>query len=77
LSRYGNDVSASREKARSAKARLGRRLEKNPRVNGVGITRSGNGYIVKVNVTDAEVDIPEKFDGVDVRVDVVGAIKKQ
>jgi hypothetical protein len=45
----------------------------------VGITRIGGGYGVKVNLDippDPEIDLPETIDGVPVRVEVVGKIRK-
>lgn len=48
-------------------------------VVGVGITRIGDGYGVKVNLETspaADVDLPDKIDGVPVRVEVVGKIRK-
>jgi hypothetical protein len=47
-------------------------------VVGVGVTRIDGGYGVKVNLRapPPEGQIPESVDGVPVRVEVVGAIRK-
>jgi hypothetical protein len=49
-------------------------------VVGVGITRHGDGYAVKVNLRHppaAGVDLPKDIDGVPVQVEVVGSITKR
>ena len=48
-------------------------------VAGVGVTRTDGGYAVKVNLRKAPpvgVALPHTIDGVPVRVDVVGRIRK-
>ena len=50
------------------------------KVVGVGITRVGDGQGVKVNLQTPPgpgVTLPESVEGVPVRVDVVGRIRKQ
>jgi hypothetical protein len=47
-------------------------------MTGVGITRVGKGYAVKVNFASApsaDFEIPDEVDGVPVRVEVTGRIK--
>jgi hypothetical protein len=47
---------------------------------GVGITRLGDGYAVKVNLRNPIADpknVPESIEGVPVRFEVVGQIRKQ
>jgi hypothetical protein len=64
---------AAKGKARTVFARYGH-------VNGVGITRKGDDYAVKVNLSsdpDAPCEYPEEIDGVPVVVHVVGPIHKQ
>ena len=49
-------------------------------VVGVGITKAGKGYAVKVNLLEAPgdgVELPKTIAGVPVRVEVVGAIQKR
>jgi hypothetical protein len=49
-------------------------------VAGIGVTRIGDGYGVKVNVQQAPapgVTLPADVAGVPVKVDVVGTIRKQ
>jgi hypothetical protein len=49
-------------------------------VTGVGITRVGEGYGVKVNLGAAPeegTELPEAVDGVPVRVEVVGEVRKR
>ena len=49
-------------------------------VTGVGITRIGEGYGVKVNLRSApasDVRIPDSFEGVPIWLEVVGTSKKQ
>jgi hypothetical protein len=50
------------------------------RVVGVGITRVGDGYGVKVNLQaqpGPSVKLPEKVEGVPVRVEVVGTLLRE
>jgi len=47
---------------------------------GIGITRIGEGYGLKVNLRTAAgkgVELPDKVDGVPVKVEVVGRLTKQ
>lgn len=76
------DKACSLDEARAAKARAAeafRRLAE-VKVTGVGITRIGNGYGVKINLSqdppDASV-LPTEVAGVPVRVEVTGTIRKQ
>jgi hypothetical protein len=69
---------ATLEEARAAKARASHLLGALP-VVGVGITRVGEGYGVKVNLS-RNVDrdqLPSHVDGVPVQTEVVGEIRKQ
>ena len=64
---------AAKEKARVVFSRLGR-------VCGVGITRQGDTYCVKVNLQEelaTDCECPNQIDGVPVVVHVVGPIRKQ
>ena len=63
--------------ARAVKSKAARQLSRVAAVNGVGITRVGGGYGVKVNVATEPppgVEIPEEIDGVPVVLEVVGRI---
>jgi hypothetical protein len=67
------------DQARAAKPRALNEFRRKTSVVGVGITRVGNGYGVKVNLAAApaaNVNLPDKIDGVPVCVEVVGKIRK-
>lgn len=65
------------EKARAAKAALRQQLAHEPLVTGVGLTRTQNGWAVKINLLRAapELDLPREIDDVEVRTEVVGPIE--
>jgi xanthine dehydrogenase molybdopterin-binding subunit B len=68
----------SRDAARAAKARALEVFGQKAQVVGVGITRIGGGYGVKVNLgapPAPDADLPDTVDGVPVRVEVVGTIR--
>jgi hypothetical protein len=66
---------ADLQQARAAKARLRSSLSDHAGIRGVGLTKVPDGYCLLVNVARAEDDdIPGAFDGVPVRVRVVGAL---
>jgi hypothetical protein len=68
------------EEARAAKARVMEVFAALAPVVGVGITRIGGGYGVKVNLRETpapDTALPEAVDGVPVRVEVVGTIHKR
>jgi hypothetical protein len=68
------------DQARAAKAAALRRLEKLDTVVGVGITRGDQGYAVKINLREPlgnDVEVPSEIDGVPVRIEVVGQIRKR
>jgi hypothetical protein len=74
--REGTDI----EKARSAKAEVLTRFAGLAQLNGVGITRVGSGFGVKVNLAEAlgpGTELPEEIDGVPVVVELVGRITKR
>lgn len=69
---------ADLEEARAAKARLRTSLADHAGIRGIGLTKMPGGYCLLVNVARAEDDdIPGAFDGVPVRVRVVGAVHAQ
>ena len=68
----------SLEQAHAAKREAVRRLGHLASLTGVGITRVGGQYAVKVNVSkplDDDADVPADIEGVPVRVEVTGAIR--
>ena len=71
---------ASLDDARGAKAAVLSMLEHHDVVNGVGVARLDDGYVVKVNLSrppDPELPLPASVDGVPVTWEVVGDIGKQ
>lgn len=68
------------EAARAAKGKVLSLFARFGQVSGVGITRKGDQYALKVNLEsepDTPVDWPDEIDGVPVVVHVVGQIHKQ
>lgn len=67
------------QRAQAAQDRLADALGDQPQVNGIGITRTDGGYVLKVNVqtTLAGSSIPAEIDGVSVRVQTVGRVRKR
>lgn len=71
---------ATLDDARTAKAKALRLFSRQAVVVGVGITEIDGGYGVKVNLGETprpEILLPERIDGVPVRVEVVGTISKR
>ena len=66
------------DEARAAKAKASTLLADLP-VVGVGITRIGDGYGLKINLSEkvATDALPEHVDGVPVKSEVVGTITKR
>jgi hypothetical protein len=65
------------EQARAAKTAAKTRLARMDAVVGIGITRVGHGYAIKVNLREplpAGVHLPATIDDVPLVVEVVGAI---
>lgn len=68
------------EEARAAKKAALGVFERLTKVTGIGITRSGPGYGLKINVQSplpATASVPKAIDGVPVRVEVVGPVRKR
>jgi hypothetical protein len=68
------------DEARAAKPKALAAFSRQASVVGVGITRVDDGYGVKVNLGEppsAGTVLPESIDGVPVRVEVVGTIRKR
>jgi hypothetical protein len=71
---------ATLDQARTAKAKALKVFGRKAAVVGVGITELDGGYGVKVNLREAPrpgTDLPDALDGVPVRVEVVGPIRKR
>ncbi len=66
-----------RAAARAAKSTLASQLSAQPGVVGIGLARRDRGYVVKVDVADADAAgrVPRDVDGVRVVTEVVGAIR--
>ena len=68
------------DRARAAKARAHAVFSKLGEVVGVGITTIGSEYGLKINLASpppTSTELPKEVDGVPVRVEVVGKIRKQ
>jgi hypothetical protein len=72
-----SDDPQSRDAAIAAKQKLRSHLAGHPGVRGVGLTRRGEGYAVKVNLENVPEDdtLPTDVDGVPIIIDVVGTVK--
>jgi hypothetical protein len=71
---------ATLDEARAAKTKLVAVFGHDPLVVGVGITRIGEGYGVKLNLESPpapDANLPKAVDGVPVRVEVVGTIGRR
>jgi hypothetical protein len=68
------------DEARAAKNKAASLLQHASDVVGIGIARQGGGYCVKVNLSHAPAaadSMPTSIDGVPVRVEVVGILRKR
>lgn len=65
--------------ARAAKRKAASRLARVPQVNGIGVMRVGAGYALKVNLAEPVGPdvIPDAVDGVPLRAEVVGRIRRR
>lgn len=66
------------EQARRAKVQVGHMVRHIPEVNGIGITRLGNGWAVRVNLVSKPSDtskLPVAVDGVPIQTKIVGRAK--
>lgn len=71
---------ASLESARAAKKRALTLFAELGDVVGIGLTKMNEGYGLKINFSSAPKDptaVPEDVDGVPVKVEVVGTIRKR
>jgi hypothetical protein len=67
------------QRARAAKARAKQRFSRYGNVSGIGVTRIAGVYGIKVNLACAPTTekLPTEIDGVPVKVEVVGRIRKR
>jgi len=74
----GTPKTATLEEARAAKSKATALLASLP-VVGVGITRIGDGYGLKVNLSESVADgaVPNQVDDVPIKMEVVGVIRKR
>jgi hypothetical protein len=66
------------DEARAAKERAKVLFAKKASVVGIGLTRVGDGYGVKVNLgcpPAKDANLPETIDGVPIRIEVIGPIR--
>ena len=68
---------ATLDEARAAKEKVRAALADRPEVTGVGITRHGRGYAVKVDLVKACDAVPPEVGGVPVHAEIVGRIRKR
>jgi hypothetical protein len=68
---------ATLDEARAAKEKVRARLADRPEVTGIGITRHGDGYAVKVDLAKACPAVPPEVGGVPVHTEIVGRIRKR
>ena len=71
---------ASLDDARRAKTAVVRMLEHHDAVNGVGVARVDDGFVVKVNLSrppDPDIVLPASVDDVPITWEVVGEIGKR
>jgi hypothetical protein len=68
---------ATLDEARAAKEKVRAALADRPEVTGIGITRHGDGYAVKVDLARACADVPPEVGGVPVHAEIVGRIRKR
>ena len=68
---------ATLDEARAAKEKVRATLADRPEVTGIGITRHGTGYAVKVDLAKACAAVPPEVGGVPVHTEIVGRIRKR
>jgi len=68
---------ATLEEARAAKKRVREALADRPEVTGIGITRHGDGYAVKVDLAKPCRAVPPEMGGVPVHAEIVGRVRKR
>jgi hypothetical protein len=65
------------ERARAAKTQLLEKLSALPQLGGIGLVRIGDGFGVKVNLSEpleSDENVPQEIEGVPVVIDIVGRV---
>ena len=80
MGRKGEETTSGQpiEKVRAAQRKAEAQFARHDEVNGIGITRVGEGFGLKVNLTrplKSGSTLPEQIDDVPVQVEVVGPIR--
>lgn len=73
-------IGSTIEEVRAVKPLAAQLFEKSGVLVGIGITKYGSGYGLKVNLRgplEQSADLPEQIKGVPLQVEVVGPIRKQ
>ena len=71
---------ATLEQARAVKQKAFEALSARAKVTGVGVARWEGGYAVKVNLEEPlpeDTSLPDSIDGVPIRIEVTGKIRKR
>ena len=68
---------ATLDQARAAKEKVRKALADRPEVTGIGITRHGDGYAVKVDLARPCAAVPPEMGGVPVHSEIVGRVRKR
>ena len=68
---------ATLDQARAAKEKVREALADRPEVTGIGITRHGDGYAVKVDLAAPCTAVPPEMGGVPVHSEIVGRVRKR
>jgi hypothetical protein len=72
------EIPVTLDQARAAKSKAAEMFGRRRDVVGVGITRCGASYAVKVNLSaEPATELPRSVDGVPIRVEVVGPLRKR
>jgi hypothetical protein len=77
VNRGGAPTGATLDEARAAKEKVRLALADRPEVTGIGITRRGDGYAVKVDLARPCAAVPPAVGGVPVHVEIVGRVRKR
>lgn len=78
--RNKTDQGRSLEEARAAKKPAQDIFERLGQTAAIGITRSGTGYGLKINLQQAfpkNMEVPEEIEGVPIKIEVVGPVRKR
>lgn len=71
-------MAADLEQARAAKDKLAALIADRPAVNGVGIAPFEGGFCIKINLAQPpDEELPQEFEGVPVRIEIIGRVTKR